>query len=466
MINRERELRFLTDHVLSDRPEFGVMWGRRRLGKTTLLKALCDTYPSVYFLATQAPPQEQLGRLSRAFADFFQDPLLDRTALPSWEDAFAYLGRNLRERTVLAIDEFPYLVEADPAVPSRFQLGWDEHLGANENAVLILNGSSLSMMEQHVLGARSPLYGRRTGQWQLEPFTIAQFREFFPGRTMVELIELYAVVGGVPFYALQFDPSASLAANVRRSILSKGSVLYQEVPFLLREEFREPRSYFPILAAIASGSSKFGEISSKTGFDKANLSKYLATLQDLRLVSRDVPVTEVNPSKSRRGLYAIDDPFADFWLRYVWPNLAALELERIGQVWTTQIAPDLAGYVSLRCERFVVTILEQPFVRDWLGFEAAVVGKYWDRSVELDLVGLDAKRERAVIGEVKWSRRPVGTNVAESLRTRSQAVSALHPMEKRYVLFSRSGFTDALNRSCPDDVLLVDFSTLELAAPT
>jgi AAA+ ATPase superfamily predicted ATPase len=184
-------------------------------------------------------------------------------------------------------------------------------------------------MEQHVLGSKSPLYGRRTGQWRVEPLTLLQARAFFPARPLVDVIETYAVVGGVPFYALQFDPKASLAQNVKRHVLSKGSVLFEEVPFLLREEVHEPRSYFPILAAIAAGSRKFGEISSKTGFDKANLGKYLATLQELRLVRREVPITEADPGRSRKGLYAIEDPFTDFWLRYVWPHLAALEVETL-----------------------------------------------------------------------------------------------------------------------------------------
>ena len=142
MINREQELRFLKERAASKRAELVVMWGRRRLGKTTLLKALCEAHPAIYFLATRAPAHEQLQRLSIAFAEFFKDPLLERAALPSWEDAFGYLARNAKSRIVLAVDEFPYLVKADPSIPSRFQFGWDEHLAKNPNVMLLLNGSS------------------------------------------------------------------------------------------------------------------------------------------------------------------------------------------------------------------------------------------------------------------------------------------------------------------------------------
>ena len=465
MINREQELRFLNERAASKRAELVVMWGRRRLGKTTLLKALCETHPAIYFLATRAPAHEQLQRLSIAFAEFFKDPLLERTALPAWEDAFGYLDRNAKSRTVLAVDEFPYLVEADPSIPSRFQFGWDEHLAKNPNVMLLLNGSSLAMMEQHVLGSKSPLYGRRTGQWRIEPLSLLQSREFFPHRPLTDIIETYTVVGGVPFYALQFDPGASLAQNVKRHILAKGAVLFEEVPFLLREEVREPRSYFPILAAIAAGSRKFGEISSKTGFDKANLGKYLATLQDLRLVRRDVPITEPDPGKSRKGLYAIEDPFTDFWLRYVWPNLAALEMDRVEEVWNRRIEPDFPGYVAQRCERFVGDLFRHDPIQTWLGFEPAIIGKYWDPNAELDLVALDSDGTNAVIAEVKWTARPIGPDVARRLRSQADTVESLHTVNKRFVLFSRAGFTESLRTSVPDDMYLVDLARWRVAKP-
>jgi AAA+ ATPase superfamily predicted ATPase len=456
MIDRERELEFLLGRVTSGRPELIIMWGRRRLGKTTLLRALRERSRAVYFLATRAPASEQLRRLTAVLAESFDDPLLRSTVLPSWGDALLYVHRHARERFVLIVDEFPYLVDADPAIASRFQLAWDQNLGTNSAVMLVLNGSSVSMMEEQALDSRSPLYGRRTGQWRLEPFGLQDLNRFFPRRTMADLVELHSVAGGVPYYLLQLDPGASLERNIKRRILSKGEVLYQEVPFLLREELREPRSYFPILAAIASGSRKFGEISSKTGFDKANLGKYLGTLQELQLVRREVPVTEVNPAKSRRGLYVIDDPFTSFWLRYVWPYLAELEMERVDEVWETRIAPDFPGYVAAHAERVLTTTLFREPVLSRLGFTPAHVGRHWDPEAELDIVALDGSRRKVALCEVKWSGRPVGTDIAADLRARGELVPELAACQKSYVIFSRSGFTPALSRSAPPDLVLVD----------
>lgn len=460
LIDRERELAFLLDRVASGRPELIIMWGRRRLGKTTLLRALHGQSRAIYFLATRAPASEQLRRLTAVFAESFDDPLLRNTVFPSWEDGLLYLHRHVRERTVLIVDEFPYLVEADPAIASRFQLAWDQSLGTNSAVMLVLNGSSVSMMEEQALDSRSPLYGRRTGQWRLEPFELQDLSRLFPRRTMADLVELHSVAGGVPYYLLQLDPEVSLKQNIKRRILCKGEVLFQEVPFLLREELREPRSYFPILAAIASGSRKFGEISSKTGFDKANLGKYLGTLQELRLVRREVPVTEVNPAKSRRGLYVVDDPFTGFWLRYVWPYLAELEMEQVDEVWETRIAPDFTAYVAAHAERVLATLLLREPLRGRLGFAPSHVGRHWDALAELDIVALDGSRRRAALCEVKWSSRPVGTDIVADLRARGEAVSELAACEKVYVIFSRSGFTPALTGSTAPDLVLVDLREL------
>ena len=140
------------------------------------------------------------------------------------------------------------------------------------------------------------------------------------------MIEIYSVIGGVPYYAQFFAPELDIEENIKSEILKKGVVLYEEVDFLLREEFKEPRSYFPILSAIASGSHKFGEIASKTGMDKSNLTKYLAILDQLHITYREVPATEKYPHKSKKGLYLIRDPYTNFWFRFVRPNLRHLGL--------------------------------------------------------------------------------------------------------------------------------------------
>jgi AAA+ ATPase superfamily predicted ATPase len=222
MINRERELRFVVEKFREKGAQLVILWGRRRVGKTYLLKEFCSQYPAIYFLAVKSSKKDQLFQLSEAIAEFFNDSLLMIKPFSEWQQVFVYLKEKRSQRFALIIDEFPYLISTDPAIPSIFQKGWDEYLVHNEKIVLILNGSSISMMENEVLGAGSPLYGRRTGQWKIEPFDLIETAGFFPKANLIRLIEIYSVIGGIPYYAQFFDPKSNIEKNIRNKILKKG----------------------------------------------------------------------------------------------------------------------------------------------------------------------------------------------------------------------------------------------------
>ncbi len=454
MINRERELRFIIDKFCDKGPQFLVLWGRRRVGKTYLLKEFCAQYPAIYFLATKSSKKDQLSQLSEAIAEFFNYPLLMIKPFSDWQEVFVYLKEKRSEKFALIIDEFPYLISTDPAITSIFQKGWDEYLADNNKIVLILNGSSMSMMENEVLGASSPLYGRRTGQWKLEPFNLMDMAGFFPEASLIRLVEVYSVIGGIPYYAQFFDPKSSIEENIKRKIIKKGEVLYEEVDFLLREEFKQPRSYFPILSAIASGSHKFGEIASKTGMDKSNLTKYLSILDQLHITYREVPVTEKYPHKSKKGLYFIRDPFINFWFRFVRLNLRHLEMEKIDFVWGEKIAPEFDHYVSRHCEKIIMDVLEK--LTGTLPFDYERLGRYWDKNVEIDIMALDNAEKNVLLGEIKWQRAPVGINTLKQLKQKSEKIKVLTDCLKYFLLISKSGFTHRLEEMAGENVILFD----------
>lgn len=454
MIDRERELRFLVEKFHEESPQFIILWGRRRVGKTYLLKEFCTRYPAIYFLATKGSKKDQLVYLSEAIAEFFDDSLLMIRPFSEWQEVFIYLEGKRSKRFALIIDEFPYMINTDPAIPSVFQKGWDEHLVHNDRLVLILNGSSISMMEREVLGVSSPLYGRRTGQWKLEPFNLMETAGFFPKTNLVRLIEIYSVIGGIPYYEQFFDPGLDIEENVKRKILKKGEVLYEEVDFLLREEFKAPRSYFPILSAIAEGSHKFGEIAGKTGMDKSNLTKYLAILDQLHITYREVPVTEKLPHKSKKGLYFIRDPFINFWFRFVRRNLRYLEMEKIDFVWREKIAPEFDYYVSRHCEKIIMDVLET--LPGALPFGYERLGRYWDKNIEIDIMAIDGEEKNVLLGEIKWQKRPVGIKTLEELREKAKRLSILPDSRNYLLLISKSGFTRSLQDMACERVRLFD----------
>lgn len=406
-----------------------------------------------YHVATQSTLVEELRRLSSTVARAWSVPLLAAQPLASVEALLAFL-EGVAEPAVLVLDEFPFLVESEPALPGLLQARWDSTL-AQRSLKLVVCGSSVAMMERTFLSPRAPLFGGRTGQLRLGPLAPHHLAGAFSW-PLPKLVELAALFGGVPGYLVRLDARASLAENLRQHVLRVGEPLYEEVPFLLREELREPRVYSAVLAAIAAGARKFGEISSRVGLDRANLNRYLATLQELGLVEREVPITERLPEKSRKGLYRIADHFVATWFAYVHPNRNRLERGEVGEVWAAAIEPTLASYLSRSVEPVLRSLfMSGPFAK-FVPFPVGAGGRYWSATAEFDIVLLDHERRRAFVAEVKWGRHRVGPDVLSSLRRRVAQEAAFHGLELTYAVISRAGFTG--RPACRPDERLIDFS--------
>jgi len=322
-INRRSELAFLDRSWSVRSPQLVVLYGRRRVGKTALLRQFAEGRSAFHYMATRLPEAQQLRELGQGLGAIVDDSLLVDSGFQNWGQVFTWISRQKR-RFAFMIDEFPYLVEANPALPSLLQRAWDQELRESKS-FMVLCGSSVAMMEREVLSERAPLYGRRTGQLRLAPLLFRDACEFFPRYGFEDRVRAWSVLGGVPYYLQLFDDRRSLRANIRTTILDTGAPLQEEVEFLLRQELREPRVYFGILAAIAAGKRKLSEILNATGLSSPTVTKYLSVLQGLGLVLREVPATELKPEKSKKGLYAIADPFVRFWFRFVLPQRALLE---------------------------------------------------------------------------------------------------------------------------------------------
>ncbi len=272
-IDRERELAFLERVWTSDRAELLVVYGRRRVGKTALLRTFCAERSQTFWVASLS--SEALLRQSftqAVWATTHPERPEPGFTYATWPRAFEALADlALTQRHVVVLDEFPYLVHAEGSVPSVLQQVWDERL-QHTRLLLILCGSHIGMMEQEVLLYRAPLYGRRTGQIRLRPLPLRAATAFFPRYTPVEQIEAYAVLGGIPAYLGQFDDRVPLLTNIEHHIVAMDSYLYLEPQFLLREELREPHNYFAILQAIAQGRTRLNEIAQATGLGRQPVS--------------------------------------------------------------------------------------------------------------------------------------------------------------------------------------------------
>jgi len=371
--------------------------------------------------------------------------MLALESFSSWDSALTYLAQVCQERRlIVVIDEYPYLCSVNSAFPSILQRMWDERLKTS-HVFLVLCGSSISMMEREVLGRASPLYGRRTSQLLVEPMDFFDARQFFPNRDIREQVETYAIAGGIPAYLEQFEPKRNLWDDVRDVVLRKDGFLYDEVWFLLMEELREPRNYFAILSAIAAGNTRLNKIAQGASLPRPTVGRYLDILQDLRILRRALPVTETKPHKSKKGLYKIIDPFFRFWFRFVYPNRGFLEEEEVDFVLQKKIKPNFAGFVASAFEETSAQLLSKLNFADYLPFKAARIGAWWSRTEEIDVVAISDDSAQVLAAECKWTRKSVGINILNELKAKTQILTKQIPVGQiHYALFSRSGFTKAL----------------------
>jgi len=450
-IDRERELISLEGFWKENSSQFIVIYGKRRIGKTELIKQFIKDKPHIYFLAQKISEQENLKLLGKLVGEYVDDDILKANGFNSWQMFFEYLRKHIKERIVIAIDEFPYLTESNKGISSIFQYGWDEYL--KETPVyLILCGSSISMMEQEVLGYKAPLYGRRTGQILLKPFDFYQASEFFPELTFEKRLSFFSIVGGNPSYLSKIAKEDSIEENLRKNFLSPEAPFYNEVEFILHEELREPRNYFAILKAIAFNKTKVSEIVNETGFEKSILHKYLFVLEDLQIIEKEVPITEKNPQKSRKGIYKLQDQFFKFWFKYILPNRSKIEEGKVDAV-INIIMEDFNTIVAENYEKVAQDILKR---NEEKFFSIENIGRWWDKNEEIDVVALNEKENKILFGEVKWSNKPVGIDIYENLKRKAKLVEWGKDNRVEYFsLFSKSGFTDEMKKIAKKENVLL-----------
>jgi len=331
---------------------------------------------------------------------FLQDESFAKLNIKDWIELFQEFWKWKKGgRIAIILDEFPVLIEGNRAIPSIFQKIWDLNL-KDKNIMLILLGSSVGMMETEVLGYKSPLYGRRTGQWKLDAFKLTHLKHFFPKYNCEEQISVYGCLGGVPAYLLKFDPQRSFWENCEDKILKKGEFLYEEAEFLMREELREPRNYSSILKAIALGAKTYGEILNITDLDKSMLSKYTSVLEDLGFIKRIYPIG-IRP-KPRKGLYTIADNYLRFWFKYIFPNKAELEIGNTSYV-LNKIREDYNTYLGHTYEQIAYEFLTEMKKKGSLSFTFKTLGRWWFKDKEIDIVAIDEEKRVATFFEVKWS---------------------------------------------------------------
>lgn len=450
-VDRVQELAFLSRIVERRRPgpaQLILLYGRRRVGKTALLQQWTQQsgIATTYWTAEKEPAALQRRKFYAALAGL---PVNQAPVFASWAEVWMAAATMVADqRHILVLDELPYAMESDPATLSALQHAWD-HAFQQMACILVLCGSQVRVMEL-LQTHQSPLFGRFTGQWHLQPLPYSGLRAFFPTWSAEERIAVFALVGGIPAYLTWLDPDLSLVENLREVILAPGSMFAAEPMFLLYDEVREPQTHLAILKAIGAGAHTLDQISNAALIGKTHLSAYLMRLQDLKLVERRLPATVPTAKQrtSRRGRYHLRDNFFRFYFRFLAPahDTLAVAPQQVQQ----QIQAGLRAFVGQTAFEDLARqwIIEQGQAGQ-LPFVPHVVGSHWSRTVQIDVVAVNWQTRTILLGECKWGHahidRPV---VRELIATKTPRVLADLPdtgqgWQVVYAFFARRGFTEA-----------------------
>lgn len=440
-IGRDRELATLKRLYDTGVFQFPVVYGRRRVGKTTLINEFVGRKPAIYFTAVENDRQVNLRNLSRAVA-LYEHPDRDPALAPPFVDfqqAFETIFDLARaKRLIFVIDEYPYLAKADPSVSSILQALVDR-AAEGSKLFLVLCGSSLSFMKEQVLSEKSPLYGRRTAQMELKPFDFFDSMRFFPGRAPQEIAQIYGMVGGVPLYLLQFRGEGNLRDLTEAALLDPNSILYEEPTNLLLQEVSKAPRYNAVIAAVADGRTQSGEITSVVGISTAEVAYYLKELERLGLVVREMPVIKAG----KRPIYRLSDNLFRFWFRFVSPHVSTIERGMPGRAWRA-IEGALPEYMGPVFEDICAQWLWRQMARSTLPVEFDFLGRWWGndpqlkQEAEIDLVAVD---DLGVVlaAECKWRNEDFPLTELEKLRHRVGLIGDASDVQ--LYGFSKGGFT-------------------------
>lgn len=439
-VGRERELQSLEHMYETERFQFAVIYGRRRLGKTTLINQFLEGRNAIYYMAVEDSAEANLCQLSEQIVETLGGQSAGSgLRFGTMREALEYVFvRSQSERVVLALDEYPFAARADRTLASTLQ-GIIDKYRKTSKLMLIVCGSSISYIEDEVLAYKAPLYGRKTGQIRLGPMDFFDAQKFLPSMSAEDRAAAYGLVGGTPFYLEQIDEKKSIQANIRALLLNPSGMLFDESRNLLAQELREPATYNAVLKAIANGAVRIKEIADKTGQSTSAVSKSLRTLQELELVAKETPYAE---SSSRRSIYRIQDNLFAFWHRFVPRKMSAIMQGKADLVYRW-IEPQLAHYMGPVFEEICRQYLWRRLGDGTIPVEFEDLGRWWGTDprtksqVEFDIVGAQDKHT-ALLGECKWTTNPVDAGVLRNLMDRSPA---LPYARVHFCLFAKNGYT-------------------------
>lgn len=466
-LGRTEELSIMEDAYNSEKFEFLVLYGRRRIGKTSLLQEFSRLHKTLFYSAQEKNDALNLSDFSKAVQMYFENQFF--SDFKDWNTAFSYISNKLNnEKLVLIIDEFPFIAAENPAIKSMLQHTID-HIWKQKNIFLILCGSSVSFMEDEVLAHKSPLYGRSTAHIELKAFDYIESSAFFPRYSNLEKLIAYGILGGVPCYLETFDDKKSITQNIASKILKEGTFLKDEPIFLLRQELREPAVYNSIFEALAGGATRINDVASKIHEEAQKCSKYMSTLQSIRLIKKCVPCGE--DSSSRKSIYRISDNYFLFWYHFLFEQKSYYEILGAENSAKEIMQPEnINTHLGKVFEEIALEYMIRLAKKQKLPFVPVQYGKWWGNNParkmqdDIDVLLTDKNEEKIIICECKFRNDQFDKEEFESMISRSSIFQKAKNTGKIYFYaFSKSGFTKwVCEHAAENNVTLVSIDDMFL----
>lgn len=438
-VGREQELSYLNQRYNSGKFEFAVVYGRRRVGKTTLINEFIKGKDTIFYTGMEGNEKENLEGFSKSIFAFSSDFKGADGSFSGFEEALEVVFNIAKtRRVVFVIDEYPYLAASYKGISSVLQILIDKNKDTTK-LFLILCGSSLSFMEEQVLGYKSPLFGRRTCQFKILPFDFFEMQKYFSKFSPIELATIYGISGGIPLYMSLMDENCSVKDNIIINFLSPNAYLFEEPGNLIKQECRDPAQYNSIIRAIATGASKMSEICSKTGLDTALANSYLVKLISLGIIKKETPF---GAKASRKTIYKIEDNMFRFWYRFIPENMASIQ-RGLKEAVYQKIEPQINTFMGVIFEDICIQYLWELRKKSNIGIEFTDLGRWWGNDpinkceVEIDIMGT-AGADSAIFCECKWTNEKADLPILNALIEKS---NLFNNPQKHYYLFSKSGFT-------------------------
>lgn len=452
-IGRKKELKLLEELYNSQKFEMLILRGRIKVGKSYLLNHFSKKYQNntVFFTADKSAEKSNV----KSFCEELNNVLKFGTFLNSfetWKDVFSFFKDiELKQRLVIIIDEFTYLHSSNPAFDSILQNAIDRVL-KQKNVFLILCGSEVSTIEDIIDDSTKPLYGRKTAELKLEPFSYLEAKEFFPKYSNEEALTVYSILGGTPLYLSLFDDSLSIRENIIKNCLSTKGYLFNEVENLLRMELKETSFYKNIMLAINSGASNLNTIRDKVGEDSAKISKYISVLINLGYIKKEIPCGEKD--RIRNTLYSISDNYFAFYFAFIFKHRNILNGFISPEIFYEKEMTNekLNAFIGKRFEDICKAYLKQQFYLGKMPFYPQEIGRWWGnnpilkKQEEIDILALDD--ENAIICECKYTNEKFDL---KQLKDLEQSALCINKENKSFIIFSKSGVTTKVEELIIDD---------------